>query len=256
MFFILSKILTFLFSPFTYVFILLVWAWLTKNHTLRKKLLFINLIFTFVFGNSFLYEEVSRIWELPVNKDINNSNFNYGIILGGIAEYDAANNKIQFNCNADRLLQTLPKIENGRFQNIIYSGGSGDLYHPENKEAELIKKYLESINYDISNFLWETKSRNTYENAKYCSQLIKTNHPNYNELKIAIITSSIHMRRSLACFRKQGLNVTYFSTNRHSGPRHFDFNHIFVPQISVLKSWNHLAHEILGYVSYRLTGKL
>ena len=63
--------------------------------------------------------------------------------------YDASNDIIRFNSSADRLLQALPLLKNGTIETLLFSGGSGDIYHPENKESLILKRYLKTIN--ISN---------------------------------------------------------------------------------------------------------
>ena len=255
MFFILSKILSFLISPFTYLVIFLIWAWKTENSKKRKKLLLILVSFVFLFGNSFILDEANRLWELPQNNSRQN-HYDIGIVLSGMINYDSKNKILQFNSNADRLLQALPLLKDKSLDNIFFSGGSGDIYHPENKEADLAKEYLNSIGFSTRHFFFENKSRNTYQNALYTKEnLTKTFH-HLNSKKMLLITSSLHMRRSLACFKMQGIECDYLSTNRKSGPRKFEFQHCLIPNIGAISGWNHLSHEVIGYISYKLTGKL
>jgi uncharacterized SAM-binding protein YcdF (DUF218 family) len=255
MFFILSKILSFLISPFTYLVVLLLWAWKTKSGVKRKKLISISIIFIFVFGNSFILDEANRIWELPENNTRKN-HYDIGIVLSGMINYDAKKNILQFNGNSDRLLQALPLLKAKSLDNLFFSGGSGDLYHPENKEAELIIKYLNSIEFPIKNIFIENESKNTYQNAMFSKEKLTKIFKDLTSKKILLITSSLHMRRSLACFKKQGIECEYLSTNRKSGPRKFEFQHCLIPNIGALSGWNHLGHEVIGYFSYKLTGRL
>lgn len=255
MFFFLSKILAFLISPFTYLVIALVWAWKTKKEGRRKKILSYSILFVFIFGNGFLFDEVVRLWELPENQSRNQS-YDIGIVLSGMANYDAKNDIIVFNSNSDRLLQALPKIKNKSIKQLLITGGSGDLYHPENREADILKNYLKSINHSTDSIWFENESRNTYENAKYSKELLEIKVKDLKNKKILLITSAGHMRRSLACFENQGIQCDYLQTNKNAGPRKFQFQHCLIPQISVLGGWNHLAHEIIGYMTYWATGKL
>ena len=255
MFFILSKILSFLISPFTYLLILLIWAFKTPNSKSRKKLLLISVIFIFLFGNSFILDEANRLWELPQNNSRKN-HYDIGIVLSGMINFDAKNKIIQFNGNADRLLQALPLLKNKSLDNIFFSGGSGDIYHSGNKEADLAMKYLNSIGFSTKNFFFENQSRNTYQNALFTKENLTKKFNNINSKNMLLITSSLHMRRSLACFKMQGIECDYLSTNRKSGPRKFEFQHCLIPNIGAISGWNHLSHEIIGYISYKLTGKL
>jgi len=255
MFFILSKILTFLLSPFTYIVILLFWIFFCRNHRKQKKISFYTILFIFLFGNSFVLDEILRHWEVPFNTS-KIKNYDIGIVLGGMVMFDAKNDVSKFNGNVDRLLQILPKLKENKINHLLFTGGSGDLYHPENKEAEILKRYLISIGWDISNFTFESESRNTYENAKYSVDLLKQNFGDLSDKKIILITSAGHMRRSIACFKAQGLNVDYLCSNRHAGPRKFEFQHCFIPNMSALSGWSQLLHEIVGYMVYKLTGKI
>ncbi len=255
MFFILSKILSFLVSPFTYLIILLIWALKTQSGVKRKKLLSISIIFVFVFGNSFILDEVSRLWEMPQNNARQN-HYDIGVVLSGMINYDAKNKIMQFNGNSDRLLQALPLLKEKSLDNIFFSGGSGDVYHPENKEADMIIKYLNSIGFSTKKFHFENESKNTYQNALYTKEGLAKSFKDLDSKNILLITSSLHMRRSLACFKKQGIECDYLSTNRKSGPRKFEFQHCLIPNIGTFSGWNHLGHEMIGYISYKLTGRL
>ncbi len=255
MFFILSKTLAFLISPFTYFFGLIVWILITKKDKRRKKLIKIVLFFLLIFGNNFILDEFVRLWE-PAVKKLEYSKYDIGIVLGGMVNYDAFNDVIRFNSNSDRLLQALPLLKNGTIETLLFSGGSGDIYHPENKESVILKRYLQTINIKTENWVFETESRNTYENALFSKNKLEGIYGDLRNKKILLITSSGHMRRSISCFEAQGIKVNYLSTNRNVGDRKFEFEHCLIPSISVISSWNHLLHEVFGYLSYWLTGKI
>lgn len=255
MFFILSKILSFLISPFTYLFALLVWAFFCKNSRRQKKILSAIVLFVFFFGNRFILDEFIRLWELPSEPQVNQT-YDVGILLSGMIEYDAKNDIKKFNSNADRLLQALPLLEANKIKNILFTGGSGDLYHPENKEAKLLEEYLTSINWDTNHFIFESESRNTFQNAQLSKRLLDKSYPELADKKILLITSALHMRRSIACFEKQGFEVDYYSTNKIAGPRKFQFDYCFIPQSSSFSGWNSLGHEMIGYLVYKITGRI
>lgn len=255
MFFILSKILAFLLSPFTYLVGLLIWVYFTKNSIKRKKILIASISLVFIFGNNFILDEAIRIWEKPLS-ETRADKYDIAIVLGGMIIYDAKNDITRFNSNVDRLLQILPKVKRGEIKNLVFSGGSGDIYHPENKESDILSKYLTNAGIKINNLLIENKSRNTFENALYTKELLQLKFKNLAEKRILLITSANHMRRSLACFEKQGIYPDYLSSNRNSGPRKFEFEYCFIPGAHVFSGWTHLTHEVIGYWAYKLTGKI
>ena len=69
MFFILSKILGFLFMPMSWIVIALVASFFIKKYS--KKLRLAALIILLFFGNSFILNEVKLLWEVPVTLDQN-----------------------------------------------------------------------------------------------------------------------------------------------------------------------------------------
>ena len=108
-----------------------------------------------------------------------------------------------------------------------------------------------SYSNEAEDILIEDISRNTYENAKYAKELIID-----HELKgpFLLSTSACHMRRSLACFDKQELQVDAFPVDYLSGKREFNPDRLFRPKSHVLKSWNALIHEWVGFLFYKIAG--
>ncbi|MCD4679537.1 MAG: hypothetical protein K8S00_04040, partial [Bacteroidales bacterium] len=65
MFFYLSKILSFLLQPLTWIIILMLLALVNRNKKKLKRLLFIAFITLYLFSNPFIVDEVIRVWECP-----------------------------------------------------------------------------------------------------------------------------------------------------------------------------------------------
>ncbi|WP_395946535.1 YdcF family protein [Caedibacter taeniospiralis] len=92
--------------------------------------------------------------------------------------------------------------KNGIHYKIIVTGGDVRKYGIS--EAEVYSRTLEEMGVDKSDLLLEKSSLNTYQNAEYTKEIIK-NLP-YNEY--LLVTSSIHMKRSLLYFEHFKINVT------------------------------------------------
>lgn len=253
-FFILSKIFNFIFIPYSWIFALLVWALLTKKTQRRKNLLILSIIMFYVFSNSFLADEVMRLWEKPaVIIDPNKQHYTYAVVLGGIMSYyDTKKNQIGFNESVDRLMQGLKILNQGIADTLIFAGGDGSILKTTGPEGEYVKMYLSDISFDTSRVKIESLSQNTYENVKYTSNIIKTDKTQ----KILLITSAFHLRRAIGCFEKQGFNVDYYPAARLSGKRKFIFDHLFIPQIEAMKRWSIIIHEVAGYIVYKIMGYL
>jgi uncharacterized SAM-binding protein YcdF (DUF218 family) len=73
--------------------------------------------------------------------------------------------------------------------------------------------------------------------------------------RVILITSAFHMRRSEACFRKVGLDVTGFSTDFYSALPKDRFGVMgFLPSPQVLVYWNFLIKEWGRYIGYMVVG--
>ena len=253
MFFYLSKIVAFLFSPLVWVFFLLIYSLITKVEGRAKKLRIIALVVLYICSNAFIVDECFRAWE-PVTPDIDLMDTKYegAIVLGGIGDIDLRLKKIKFGHSADRLFQTLPLYYKGRVNKIIFTGGSGSIEFPEKLEGLYVKKYLKSIQFPDSGLIVEARSKNTFENAVFTKTIL-------DSLKLdghfLLVTSAYHMPRALAVFKKAGYkNISPYLTNRSSGIRRFTFDHLFIPNPGVLFALDHLIHEWIGYVIYKIKG--
>lgn len=204
-----------------------------------------------LFTNPFLGDEVTRLWERPM-EDTPVINYTAGVLLcGDIASYDKSADRIIFRSGADRLLQIIELYKQGKIKKIIISGGSGHLIYKDRTEAAFIKKYITSIGIDADDVFFESRSRNTIENARYTSALLKEIRVNDTVL---LITSSLHMKRASGCFKKQGVLIKEYPTSKITGDRLHNFDHLFIPSVLTLKNWDLVIHEIIGFISYKMMG--
>ncbi len=253
MFFFLSKILAFIIAPYTWVFFGLLFLLKKVWYTPFKKYLIVFTVFTYVISNSFLVDECVRSWEY-VDDDIylKNTKYDIAIVLGGMGRIDERQDRFDFGYSGDRLFQTLEMYYKGRVGKILITGGSGSISKPHQREAMYVKKYLTNIAIPDSNVLIENDSKNTYENAVFTKRILDSMQ---FKGSILLVTSSFHMRRSLAIFEKAGYkNMTPFVTNKITGVRKFEFDYCFIPNIDALLSLNIIVHEIVGYVTYKFKG--
>ncbi len=251
MFFILSKIFVFLITPLVWIIALLLIAIFSKNEKRKKRSLRWGVGILLFFSNTFIFDEFIRAWEIPAAKYQDLKSYNAGIVLGGMVKYDQSLDRLQFYRGADRLFQAIELYKRGYIKKIIFTGGSGSILHPEDKEGAYVKRYLLTLGIPEEDFYIENESQNTRENALFTKQLIdkeKISGP------FLLITSAFHMRRSLGCFHKAGMVVDPYSTDRYAGPRKFEFDHVFIPNISALNDWHNLIHEVIGFITYKISG--
>tara|TARA_B100000809_G_scaffold244431_1_gene270340 strand:- start:8586 stop:9350 length:765 start_codon:yes stop_codon:yes gene_type:complete len=252
MFFILSKILLFLLSPIIWIFTLLVWSVLTKNHKRKRTLLITTVVIFYLFSNTFILDEFVRAYEernetyseLTVSYDV-------AIVLGGFSGYDSEQEIVQFHTATDRLMAGIKLYKTGIAKKIMISSGSGSILKPKLKEALFIKDYLITIGIPEEDLIIESESKNTRENAVNSAKILNKEYPNG---KFILVTSATHMPRAKRCFQKVGLKITPFSVDHKSGPRKYVLDHLLLPNPICFVMWLTLTKEWTGFIVYKFTG--
>jgi len=62
------------------------------------------------------------------------------------------------------------------------------------------------------------------------------------------------MRRAIACFRKAGADMDYFTCDFRSHARTFTPDVLFVPKLEAVLVWQKLLKEWIGFVAYKIAG--
>lgn len=135
--------------------------------------------------------------------------------------------------------------------NLIISGGK--LYRVA--EARVIANYLKSLGVSDDRLLLEDQSRNTYENAVNVALILADEDV---QGPVRLVSSAMHMHRAMGTF-ELALN----GTDTVVCPVSVDFLGIpdirfygWVPQITALEKFDHLIHEVIALLVYRLKGWL
>jgi uncharacterized SAM-binding protein YcdF (DUF218 family) len=250
MFFALSKLLAFIITPGFWVFILLGIAVFSKNEIRKKNCLRWGFWLFVFFSNAFIFNLCMRAWEVPATVPTLKT-YEAGIVLGGMSSYSEELDRVQFYRGVDRLLQAVELYRKGVIRKIIFTGGSGMLMQPDMKEGKYLKRYMYYFNIPEKDFIIESESKNTHENAAFTKVILDNEQISGNYL---LITSAFHMRRSLGCFRKAGIGAESYSTDRYSRGVEFELDHVLIPNISAMDGWSNLIHEMVGYITYKIIG--
>lgn len=256
MFFIISKFFTLFLMPFFWLFLCLIWAIFTKKDKNRKLAIKLSFFILMVFGNSYLASKVMRWWEPKPIEILTMSNYDVAIVLGGgIAnETKWPNDRVHFDPSADRLLQAIQLYKAGKVTKILISAGSVSLKSRKNEitEANKSKEFLVNIGIALNDILIENKSKNTFENALFSKKILEENK--LDKSRIIVITSAYHMKRSLACFHKQGLVVDSFPACYQQLNNNLLSFYTIVPDEDAFALWYDLFHEWYGLVTYKFMG--
>ena len=253
MFFILSKILAFLFSPFLWFLISFFTFLLLKNEKwkliFKRISIFILIFFSLGFPLNFL---VSR-WEVAGTQMKKVENYEIGVVLSGMAEYNKDLKVLSARRGIDRIWQTISLYKNGKIMKILISGDSGYVIRKGLHEADQLKEVLVKWGIPAEDIIVENKSKNTYENAQLTSDLLR--QYKYKK-KFLLITSALHMPRAAACFKKQNLEFDVFTTDHYSMKNtEFTFDQL-LPSINCFVMWEVYLKEVIGYTVYSLRGYL
>ncbi len=245
MFFILSKLLTVLIFPISWIFILLIWSFITKSHKRKQRLLLVAIIVFIIFSNSFLFSRCANAWDIDTH-NLPSKKYSCAIVLGGFTSFDADGNGY-FNAAADRFIQGIKLQKTGVTSKILISGGSAGIIKNKFKEADYVYTQLKALNIADSSILIENQSRNTIENAQYSKRLLQKQHvpPPY-----LLITSAFHMRRAIYTFKKYGIDVVPYSCDFIAGKEEQSIGDFILPNSDALNKWNFYIKEMIGYVVY------
>jgi len=251
MFFILSKLFTFLFLPFTWVTILIVWHFFTKSEQKKKILLIISAIIYFIFTNTILLNTFVKIWDIAPAQIAPEKEYSCAILLGGYTGIDDAGNGC-FSISADRFFKTLQLYREGKVEHILLSGGNGSLIINSFNEADWAKDQLLKSGIPASAILIDSNSRNTFENAEFSKKVLDSVKlmPPY-----VLVTSAFHMRRALWIFKKLGMDVIPFSSNDIIDENRSNTFMDFLPNIHTMDIWPFYIKEVIGFYIYKVEAK-
>jgi len=195
-----------------------------------------------------------NLWQTkPVDEKELKEKYDYGIVLGGFSSYEEEIETLNFNDAVDRILVAVQLYHEGRIKKILISSGSANIFNSHLKEADYVKEFLISIKIPEKDIVIENQSKNTFENAKFTAELLGEKKEKSTFL---LITSSMHMKRAKACFKKQRVEADIYVVDYLTGFEDFDLNFYFFPKFDVILAWRHVFHEIIGYYVYKKRGYL
>lgn len=174
------------------------------------------------------------------------------IVLGGAvnAESSATRNQPQLNEWSERIFEMMRLSTTYPQAKVIYAGGAGSLHGQGHEEADIVRKMLIDIGFPTKNFIFETKSRTTFENVANSSTIVS---PQDGENWL-LVTSAFHMPRSIRVFEKQGWKVIPYPAG------YVEDGSIALWQFIDVSGnyWklNVAAKEMIGIIAYELSGRV
>ncbi len=252
-FFTASKIFDYLTSPTVWIVFCFLIGWFKRNGKIGRRFQIVGLSLLLFLSNPFIISQLLQVWEVPSRnaKSITNP-YDVGIVLGGsMRYYNNETQRVVYGSSVDRVLQAIQLYHDKKIKKILFSGGSGYVMMPDWKEAAWLAEMTVKCGVPKEDIIIENESRNTFENAVMTTTILKTNL--YGN-RFLLITSALHMRRSLLCFEKAGLKTEPFSVDERSGKGIYTPDKIFIPDVENINNWDSLIHEWLGIFAYKLAG--
>jgi uncharacterized SAM-binding protein YcdF (DUF218 family) len=257
MFFALSKIIDFILLPICWIFILLLISFFSKNQKSRNRSLLALLVIFSLFSNPLFVNRLYILYEQPTISLLKNENYTWGIVLGGGMTRPSntdQSDKINVGETADRFIQPIILYKFGKIKKILITGGNtsiGRIKVDKSHETNDVKQLMIAMGVKPQDIYMETKSRNTRENAINTAKLLK----NYLENdEVLLITSAMHMPRSIRCFEKVGFKVKAYPVDTRGRNVESGILDLFTPSEHNLSKTSQLIREISGLIIYKLMG--
>lgn len=253
MFYFLSKTIFVIAMPITWLVLLLFYAWFAKHSRKKNRIIASALLLLFLMANPAIVNRIMLWWEVPpVTFASMQETYEVGIILSGTVNlYKAPKDRVHIYKGSDRILHAATLYHQGIVKKLIITGGypKGHL----GDEATDMARVLRMCQVPDSAIIIEPKAQNTRENATYTAALLAEYFPKVKQP--LLITSAFHMRRSLACFKKAGIeaqpfSVDFYTYDSESPP----LKVYFWPNEHSFWKFSVWVHEVVGLVVYKLMG--
>jgi uncharacterized SAM-binding protein YcdF (DUF218 family) len=175
------------------------------------------------------------------------------IVLGGSIDADlsAMRGTPVVGNAADRIIAAAALARQYPNARVVFSGGSANLLSNDAREADYAAAVLESLGIAKSRLMMERSSRNTQENAQFSKALVA---PKAGE-RWLLVTSALHMPRSVGLFRKAGFVVEPYPVDWRVGGRE-DLLTFANVAVDGLGRTDVAVREWIGLLAYRLTGRI
>jgi uncharacterized SAM-binding protein YcdF (DUF218 family) len=174
------------------------------------------------------------------------------IVLGGAISLarTQASGQVVLTSDANRLTSGAELARRYPGARLVFSGGSGELAETALSEAGAARELWRAIGVPEARMEFESRSRNTWENAVFTRDLLA---PKPGDTWL-LVTSAWHMPRAIGIFRRVGFRVVPYPVAQRTlgGARDL------VPQPSIVDRVFMLdtsVREWIGLLVYYLTGK-
>lgn len=238
-------------TPLTFILLPLIIAWFLKNRTAKRVLYGITIVLTLVFTNTPLLKTAEEHWYKKYDRPLpEGKTYKYGIVLGGYSFWDWERNRPEFSEIADRLTEGIRLYKCGRIEKLVLASDGSIIQSKDGKglqgNPQGMMKYLNELGIPKEDIIMETFANNTRENVTLTKELLGKE---INTAPVLIITSAVHMKRSVSAFQAEGIYPDCYITDTWVNVKGQSVS--FLPSVGTLLQWPELLHEWVGYVVYK-----
>ncbi len=234
-----------------------------KRIQFSRSVFFAALLVLFIGGNRWFSYTLARSLEWQYLPDNHNLTAEAIVVLGGGTESDLSPRQaVEVNSAGDRMIHAADLYHKGAAPIIILSGGNIDwMESVEKSPAADMRQIMLKLGVPDSAMILQPKSQNTREDALYSAEILKER----GITRILLVTSAMHMPRSVGLFTRQGLEtipspadftVTEDGWQRVMNPNFETFLINIIPNSSALGLTTTVMKEYLGIMMYRWQGWL
>ncbi len=206
MFVFLSKFLPNFVYPVGLTFVLLILALILRNKKrVRNGLIIFALLLIYLSGNRWVAMSLARSLEWRYFPPAEFPDTRVAVLLsGGTESMQYPRTMVELNSAGDRVLYAANLYKQGKIDTILLTGGYIPWAGSERlSPAEEMKEILVLMGVPESAMWIEPDSLNTYENALFSAEMLR----DHDVDTVLLITSAMHMPRSVPLFEAQGITV-------------------------------------------------
>lgn len=238
-------------TPVTFILLPLLIGLIIKNRKWKRGLYATAILLALIFTNTPLLKKAEEQWykeydcPLPEGKT-----YKYGIVLGGYSFWDWKRNRPEFSEIADRLTEGIRLYKCGRIEKLVLASDGSIIQSKDEKglqgNPQGMMKYLNELGIPQEDIIMETFANNTRENVTFTKKLLGKE---MDTASVVIITSAVHMKRSVSAFQAEGIYPDYYITDPWVDVKGKSVS--FIPSVGTLAQWPELLHEWVGYIVYK-----
>lgn len=218
------------------------------------------LIILFFFSNYWVSSALIRSLEWQNLPEGELPNVSAIVVLGGaVLPKVPPRPWVEVSEEGDRILYGAKLYRDGKAPKLILSGGRIDWKNTGDPESKDMAELAQVMGVPKTAILEDPTSLNTYENAVNVRKILDSQGI---ERRVLLVTSALHLPRSLAIFKRQGIDAIpaptdFITIEQDSEEATWQGTLLnFLPDVGRLAYSTRALKEYIGIIIYRLRGWL